>query len=70
MHIKKLKVVTFRILAFLGGYGGYVVALLKGVCSPLKKICSGNLLWGMSPFGYMFQIYIATDLTRSEVVQI
>ena len=42
MHIKNdrsLKVVTFRILAFLSGC---IVALLKVVCSPPKKILNVN----------------------------
>ena len=49
-HIKNdnnLKVVTIRILAFLSGC---VLALLKAVCSPLKKIFAvyiRNLLLGM-----------------------
>ena len=43
-----LKVVTIRILAFLSGC---ILALLKAVCSPLKKILAVNirkLLLGMS----------------------
>ena len=47
MNIHNLKVVTFRILAFLGGC---VVALLKVACSPPKKILAvnkRNLLLGM-----------------------
>ena len=44
---KNLEVVTIRILAFLSGC---VLALLKAVCSPLKKVFAvniRNLLLGM-----------------------
>ena len=47
MHIKKTIVVAIRILTFLSGC---ILALLKAVCSPLKKILAvniRNLLLGM-----------------------
>ena len=41
-HIKMMKVVTIRILAL---FCGYILALLKAVCSPLKKLLATNCYW-------------------------
>ena len=51
-----MKVVTIRILAL---FCGYILALLKAVCSPLKKLLATNCYWewGYSALGQKVQVW-------------